>query len=143
MSVRKVVGKKVQAKNSPKPWYLKNLEKVDPKKAKANQFKKGQSGNPNGRPKILPALDLLIAEALGIEPGGDYRKSGAMKIINKMKELAAKGHVRAAEIVMDRGWGRVQQTLDVTTAGKEIGPGVTQIFNNAPPLAGDEKDIKP
>lgn len=136
MSIRKVVKKQVKSR-------LGNLAKADPEKRKANQFKKGQSGNPNGRPKLLPALDLLVAEALGIPEGGDYKKSNAFKIINKLQEMAAKGHVRAAEIVMDRGWGRVQQTLDVTTAGKEIGPGVTQIFNNAPPLAGDEKDIKP
>lgn len=138
MSVRKVVKKTVKNRLNP------NLIKDGKFTGEATKFAKGNKLSVgHGRPKLLPALDLLVAEALGIPEGGDYKKSNAFKIINKLQEMAAKGHVRAAEIVMDRGWGRVQQTLDVTTAGKEIGPGVTQIFNNAPPLAGDEKDIKP
>ena len=36
----------------------------------ATEFKPGQSGNPNGRPKKLPELDKLLADVLGEEKDG-------------------------------------------------------------------------
>ena len=32
-----------------------------------HKFKKGQTGNPNGRPRKLPELDKLLADVLGEE----------------------------------------------------------------------------
>lgn len=70
-------------------------------------FKKGQSGNPKGRPKKLPALDVLLDEVLGGENPDD---SNAKKILDALYKQAQKGNVRAAEILLDRAYGKPKQT---------------------------------
>lgn len=74
-------------------------------------FKKGQSGNPNGRPKKLPALDKLLADVLGEEKDG---LTAADAILRKLRAMAAAGNIRAAEILLDRAYGKAKQTMEHT-----------------------------
>lgn len=71
-------------------------------------FPPGTTGNPNGRPKKLPGLDELLSECLG-ENGGE-----AKAIINALIAKAKKGDVRAAEIILDRMYGKAKQGLDLS-----------------------------
>lgn len=73
-------------------------------------FKPGESGNPNGRPKKLPAIDKLLANTLGSE---DDKESAAERIIQALIKKAEKGDTRAAEILLDRGYGKPKQTIDI------------------------------
>lgn len=73
-------------------------------------FKKGQSGNPNGRPKKIPELDKLLAEVLGEEKNG---LTAAQVILKALLSKAAKGDVRAAEVLLDRAYGKARQHMDV------------------------------
>lgn len=86
----------------------------------AKPFKEGQSGNPNGRPKKLPELDKLLADVLGEEKDGVT----AVEVILKALRLkATKGDIRAAELLLDRGYGKVKQLIDNNvnvTANKPI-----------------------
>ena len=70
------------------------------------QFKPGQSGNPNGRPKKLPEIDELLAEALGYE-----QASEAKEILKALVAKAKKGDVRAAEVLFDRAYGKANQYI--------------------------------
>lgn len=72
-------------------------------------FKKGQSGNPNGRPKKLPELDKLLADVLGEEKDG---VTAADAILRKLRAMAASGNIRAAEILFDRAYGKAKQQLE-------------------------------
>ena len=72
-------------------------------------FKKGQSGNPNGRPRKLPELDKLLADVLGEEKDG---VTAAEAILKALRLKAAKGDVRAAEIILDRAYGKSRQVID-------------------------------
>lgn len=74
-------------------------------------YKKGQTGNPNGRPKKLPELDKLLAEVLGEEQNG---ATAAETILKVLRLKAAKGDIRAAEILLDRAYGKARQTVDLT-----------------------------
>lgn len=65
--------------------------------------------NKKGAPKKLPALDVLLAEVLGSE---DEKKSQAEEIIRALLKKALKGDVRAAELLLDRGYGKVLQKID-------------------------------
>jgi hypothetical protein len=71
-------------------------------------FKKGQSGNPKGRPK-LPDLKEAIAKVLG-DNNGDT--SALDVIILALAKKAAKGDVRAAQELLDRGYGKSKQVIE-------------------------------
>lgn len=78
---------------------------------KQHQFKKGQSGNPKGRPKKLPDLEKLLIKVLG----DDKDDTNAMEdIIKMLRAKAAKGDLRAAEILLDRAYGKAKQDLGLS-----------------------------
>jgi len=87
-------------------------------------FPKGVSGNPAGRPKKLPELDKLLADVLGEEKDG---VTAAEAILKALRAKAAKGDIRAAEVLLDRGWGKAKQQVDMTTNGKELPPQTVHI----------------
>lgn len=73
-----------------------------------NQFKKGQSGNPKGRPK-LPDLKEAIAKILAEEKDGH---TALESILAALRAKASKGDVRAAQELLDRGFGKAKQIID-------------------------------
>lgn len=77
---------------------------------KHTRFKKGQSGNPAGKPKKLPEIDDLLAEVLGEEDG----KSTARDILIALAVRAKKGDTRAAEVLLDRAYGKIKEKIEVT-----------------------------
>lgn len=93
----------------------------------AKPFKKGQSGNPNGAPKKIPQLDKLLAEVLGEEKDG---VDAAKAILMALRSKATKGDVRAAEILLDRAYGKAKQTIENT--------GTQVIINRVQPNASNE-----
>lgn len=72
------------------------------------RLNKGETGNPNGRPKKLPELDKLLADVLGEEKDG---VTAAEAILKALRLKAAKGDVRAIEVMLDRAYGKAQQTI--------------------------------
>jgi Family of unknown function (DUF5681) len=74
----------------------------------STQFKKGRSGNPKGRPPKLPKLDELLAEVLGDEKDDITAAKG---ILMALRKKAIAGDVRAAEILLDRAYGKAKQTI--------------------------------
>ena len=79
-------------------------------------YKKGQSGNPNGRPRKLPALDKLMADVLGEEKDGI---TAGEAILKALRAKATKGDVRAAEVLLDRAYGKPKQTTDTNITTTE------------------------
>ncbi len=82
-----------------------------------HKFPKGKSGNPNGRPKKLPEIDKLLADVLGEEKDG---VTAADAILRKLRAMAAQGNLRAAEILLDRAYGKAKQSTDLTTNGRDL-----------------------
>lgn len=81
------------------------------------RWKKGETGNPNGRPKKLPALDIIMANVMGQEKDGI---TAAEAIIMKLREMATKGDIKAAQLLLDRGYGKAKQNIDITTQGEKV-----------------------
>ena len=70
-------------------------------------FKKGGPGGP-GAPKKLPELDKLLADILGEEKDGITE---AEVILKKISQMARSGDLRAAEVLLDRGYGKPRQSI--------------------------------
>lgn len=70
-------------------------------------FRKGQSGNPGGRPK-LPEEINAAARA--------HTKKAISTLVDVVQDAKAPASARvsAAQAILDRGWGRAQQQVDIT-----------------------------
>lgn len=80
----------------------------------AKPWKKGTSGNPGGRPKNIPNLPTLIASVLGTSD--NLNKSAVEKILIKLKEKALKGDLKAAELLLNRAYGKAKQSIELSNA---------------------------
>ena len=90
---------------------------ANPSPSPATRFKKGQSGNPKGKPK-MPDLKEAMARALG-----EQAKDGTTaldQIIEAMRRKAAQGDVKAAELLLARGFGKPRESVDITSGGEKI-----------------------
>ena len=65
-------------------------------------FVKGQSGNPNGRPKELVEVRDLARQ---------HTVDAINKLATWMKSDEARASVMASQILLDRGWGKAVQPV--------------------------------
>jgi len=83
---------------------------ANPENLKGKGFKDNpQNINRKGAPKKLPKLDELLAEVLSEEKDG---VSAAKVILMALRKKATKGDIRAAEVLLNRGWGSVKQKIE-------------------------------
>jgi hypothetical protein len=86
---------------------------------------KGEVRNKTGRPKKLPKLDELLAEVLGSM--SEEGKTEAQNILEALLKKANQGDVKAIGLLLDRGWGRVKEHIDITTNEESLNDNKIQI----------------
>ena len=76
-------------------------------------FPKGQSGNPGGRPKVAQEIRDLAIDCMG--------PKAITRLVTLMHSTNGQVSVRAAEALLDRGYGRPVQGMELSgKAGKAI-----------------------
>ena len=73
-------------------------------------FKKGETGNPNGRPKKLPPIKELIEKTLGEEKNGI---TGVDAIFKVLLSKAVKGDLKASQMLLDYYYGKATQKTEI------------------------------
>ena len=82
---------------------------ANPENLKGHGFDKHPERiNKKGRPK-LPDLREVMAEILSEEKDG---KTALKVIIAKLRQLAAGGNIKAAEVLLARGYGLPKQSVE-------------------------------
>jgi hypothetical protein len=94
----------------------------------STRFKKGQSGNPNGRPKQQPSFQSeLMAELGELAPGsGGEPVSKQRALIRKLLELALGGNLRAMNVLL----AYLQRVPEPHDAEEELGESDLQILKH-------------
>ena len=86
-----------------------------PDVGKATRFKKGQSGNPGGRPKAIIS-DWLRHELTTLD--SETQEEIAQKLARVLIQRALAGDVKAIQIIADRVEGRPAQ-METPNASRE------------------------
>lgn len=71
----------------------------------------------SGRPPKLPQIDSLLSDVLGEEKDG---VTAAEAILKKLRALATSGNLKAAEMLLDRAYGKPKQVTDITSDGESL-----------------------
>jgi len=74
--------------------------------------------NREGRPPKLPELDAILAEVLGSEK---KNKSAMLLILSALCRKAQRGDTRAAELLMDRAYGKLKNIASVDMTLSQLG----------------------
>jgi hypothetical protein len=88
----------------------------NPENIVKHKFKKGQSGNPKGRPK-LPDIKDVLAQYLADQKDG---VNALEAMILRLRQMAIGGDLKAMEMLMDRAYGKPKQAVDHTTGGEPM-----------------------
>lgn len=73
--------------------------------------------NRQGRPPKLPDLDILLAEVLEEKVNG---KEALKAVLIALRKKALAGDVRAAELLLDRAYGKLKTIQDLTVDFKQM-----------------------
>ncbi len=100
--------------------------------ANLKPFKKGQSGNPAGRPKALTLSEAYRRELAKIDETDPQGRSFAEVLAEQTIIKAKTGDVAALKELADRTEGKARQTIMLTTDRREqIEQAVTRMIERA------------
>ena len=95
----------------------KNSDKKKNEHLVKHQWKKGQSGNPKGRPKSGFALNEYITDLANVEL--EDKKTMLEAVVGKVYEEALDGNMTAINFLADRILGKPSQSIGIKDVSDE------------------------
>ena len=87
-------------------------------------FRKGQSGNPGGRPKEIEGVRELARK---------HTEEAINTLVKMLRSRNDRVRVAAAEALLDRGWGRSNQDMEVSGSDSSDLQPLTILWNAPEP----------
>lgn len=81
------------------------ISKAKKQMPRGTPFKKGQSGNITGRPKLPPDIKHVR------ELARQYTDQAIQALVEVLSSDGASAKVAAANVILDRGWGKAEQPI--------------------------------
>jgi hypothetical protein len=99
----------------------------NPENIVKHKFKKGQTGNLNGRPKgvrnrstiVKHYLEALITQTNALTGNEDTLPASDLMTLKLIKTVLEKGDVQAFKELMDSGYGTIAQNLNLGNVDEE------------------------
>jgi len=109
-----------------------------------NKWKKGQSGNPKGRPKkVFKFLDKVDDMLLEVDPKDEQGRTHGEIAVTQFVYQLKQGSIRGWNEYLDRKHGKPPQALAIadlrTETREEL---ILSILENARAMEGDEETIQ-
>ena len=99
----------------------------NPENIEQHKFQKGESGNPNGRPKGARNRSTLVREWLEVKQKAKNPITGQTEDLEQQDIMtlalirkAREGDVQAYRELMDSAHGKVEQKTDITSKGQRL-----------------------
>ena len=99
----------------------------NPENIEQHKFQKGESGNPNGRPKGARNRSTLVREWLEVKQKAKNPITGQTEELEQQDIMtlalirkAREGDVQAYRELMDSAHGKVEQKTDITSKGQRL-----------------------
>lgn len=86
---------------------------------KATQFRRGQSGNPGGRPRSAVLSDAYRRKLAQVDETDPEKRTFAEILAEKIILKAKEGDVHAVREIADRVEGKAKQTVTITMEKRE------------------------
>lgn len=93
-----------------------NSTKSGNRKATAGSFKPGQSGNPSGRPKKTQEQKDALQAIRDLAPNAAEVLKSMLDDVN----IPPAQRLRAAELILDRAYGKAEAKVEVSTADGSV-----------------------
>jgi hypothetical protein len=113
------------------------IGKFTPGNKIGNRFQKGETGNPNGRPKLTKLTEALREQLTELNPDAT-EETNAEAIARVLIREAISGNVQAAREIADRTEGKPKQAIDLEmqvrdwrTLAQNYGLTETDVINEA------------
>jgi hypothetical protein len=122
----------------------------NPENLEGKGFKKGQSGNPKGRPKGSRNRSTLAKQWLEVNQKVKNPITGEQETLEQQDIMtlalikkARSGDVAAYKELMDSAYGKALQKTDITTDGEKIAaaPDI-KVYNTGPKLSSSEDEVE-
>jgi hypothetical protein len=114
--IEKNASKKKDSKSRKKPVVTNDGIKPTREGRNGGKLKSGNTVNVTGRPPILPDIRMAMAIVLGKEPVPG--KTQLDMLMDRLYELAQDGDTRAAQILLDRGYGKAMERVVIEPESK-------------------------
>lgn len=90
----------------------------NPENVAPHKFKKGESGNPNGRPPKTETQRQL--KELLVQWFNETDAKGKSNLRKQIEKLAKVKSEKGVRLLLEYGFGKVKDELDVTSGGEAI-----------------------